>query len=65
MTRLTSGVTVIKDELTGGFHPMLRGPAMLVILDWRLALITLAFDALLVLFVRFSSKRSSRYYKAQ
>ena len=31
----------------------------------RLALFTLAFDALLVLFVRFSSKRSSRYYKAQ
>ena len=39
--------------------------ALLLALNWRLTLITLGCDALIVLYVRFSGRRSKRYFSRQ
>ena len=72
MSYFTNDVDTISEALNNSFANVIQAAiqvvgtiTLLIVLDWRLTLITLAFDALLVLYVRFSGKRSSRYYKAQ
>jgi ATP-binding cassette subfamily B protein len=38
---------------------------LLFVLDWQLTLITVAFDALIILYIRFSSQRSKHFFSLQ
>lgn len=72
MSYFTNDVDTISEALNNSFANVIQAAiqvvgttVLLVVLDWRLTLITLACDAALIAYVRFSSKKSSRFYKAQ
>ena len=72
MSYFTNDVDTISEALNNSFANVIQAAiqvvgttVLLVVLDWRLTLITLVCDAALIAYVRFSSKKSSRFYKAQ
>lgn len=72
MSYFTNDVDTISEALNNGFANMVQAAiqtvgtiALLVVLDWRLTLITLACDAIIVAYVRFSGRRSKRLFSQQ
>ncbi|MDY5271261.1 ABC transporter ATP-binding protein [Tractidigestivibacter sp.] len=72
MSYFTNDVDTISETLNNGFANMVQAAiqtvgtiALLLVLDWRLTLITLACDAVIVLYVRFSGRRSKRLFSQQ
>lgn len=72
MSYFTNDVDTISEALNNGFANMVQAAVqtvgtivLLVALDWRLTLITLACDAIIVLYARFSGRRSKRLFSQQ
>lgn len=72
MSYFTNDVDTISEALNNGFANMVQAAiqtvgtiVLLVVLDWRLTLITLACDAIIVAYVRFSGRRSKRLFSKQ
>ena len=72
MSYFTNDVDTISEALNNSFANVIQAAIqvvgttiLLIMLDWRLTLITLACDLGLVLFTRLAGKRSSVYFKAQ
>ena len=72
MSYFTNDVDTISEALNNSFANVIQAAiqvvgttVLLVVLDWRLTLITLACDAGIVLFTRLAGRRSSAFYKAQ
>ena len=72
MSYFTNDVDTISEALNNGFANMVQAAiqtvgtiVLLVVLDWRLTLITLACDAIIVAYVRFSGRRSKRLFSQQ
>lgn len=72
MSYFTNDVDTISEALNNGFANMVQAAiqtvgtiVLLVVLDWRLTLITLACDAIIVAYVRFSGRRSKRLFSRQ
>ena len=72
MSYFTNDVDTISEALNNGFANMVQSEiqtvgtiVLLVVLDWRLTLITLACDAIIVAYVRFSGRRSKRLFSQQ
>lgn len=72
MSYFTNDVDTIFEALNNGFANMVQAAiqtvgtiVLLVVLDWRLTLITLACDAIIVAYVRFSGRRSKRLFSQQ
>ena len=72
MSFFTNDVDTVSEALNNSFANMVQAliqtvgtVALLLALNWRLTLITLGCDALIVLYVRFSGRRSKRYFSRQ
>ena len=72
MSFFTNDVDTVSEALNNSFANMVQAliqtvgtVALLLALNWRLTLITLVCDALIVLYVRFSGRRSKRYFSRQ
>ncbi len=72
MSRFTNDVDTIQEALNDSFTLLIQSfllftgtIAMLMILNFRLSLIVVAFMILMILFIRFSSRRSRRYFQRQ
>lgn len=72
MSYFTNDVDTISEALNNSFANMMQAAvqtagtlALLLVLNWRLTLVTLACDAVVVLYTRFSGRRSKRYFAAQ
>lgn len=72
MSYFTNDADTISEALNNGFANMVQAAiqtvgtiVLLVVLDWRLTLITLACDAIIVAYVRFSGRRSKRLFSQQ
>ena len=72
MSYFTNDVDTISEALNNSFANMMQAAiqtvgtlALLLVLNWRLTLVTLACDAIVVLYTRFSGTRSKRYFAAQ
>ena len=72
MSYFTNDVDTISEALNNGFANMVQAAiqtvgtiVLLVVLDSRLTLITLACDAIIVAYVRFSGRRSKRLFSQQ
>lgn len=72
MSYFTNDVDTISEALNNSFANLVQALmqavgtlVLLFVLDWRLTLITIAFDVLIMLYVRFSSTRSKRYFSLQ
>ena len=72
MSLFTNDVDTVSEALNNSFANVIQAfvqavgtTVMLVALDWRLTLVTLACDAAILLYVRFSGRRSSRFFSAQ
>lgn len=72
MSYFTNDVDTISEALNNGFANMVQAAiqtvgtiVLLVVLDCRLTLITLACDAIIVAYVRFSGRRSKRLFSQQ
>ena len=72
MSYFTNDVDTISEALNNGFANMVQAAiqtvgtiVLLVVLDWRLTLITLTCDAIIVAYVRFSGRRSKRLFSQQ
>ena len=72
MSYFTNDVDTISEALNNSFANMMQAAiqtvgtlALLLVLNWRLTLVTLACDAIVVLYTRFSGARSKRYFAAQ
>ena len=69
MSHFTNDVDTISEALNNSFANVIQAAiqavgtlALLLVLDWRLTLITVAFDVAIVAYVRFSGRRSSRFF---
>lgn len=72
MSYFTNDVDTVSEALNNSFANAVQALiqtvgtfTLLVVLDWRLTLITLACDVLIACYVRFSGGRSRRYFGAQ
>jgi len=72
MSYFTNDVDTISEALNNSFANLVQALmqavgtlVLLFVLDWRLTLITIAFDILIMLYIRFSSTRSKRYFSLQ
>ena len=72
MSYFTNDVDTVSEALNNSFASAVQALiqtvgtfTLLVVLDWRLTLITLACDVLIACYVRFSGGRSRRYFGAQ
>ena len=72
MSYFTNDVDTISEALNNSFANMMQAAiqtvgtlALLLVLNWRLTLVTLVCDAIVVLYTRFSGTRSKRYFAAQ
>lgn len=72
MSYFTNDVDTISEALNNSFANAVQALiqtvgtfTLLVVLDWRLTLITLACDAAIALYVRYSGHRSGHYFAAQ
>ena len=72
MSRFTNDVDTISEALNNSFAMMIQSfititgtITMLLVLDWRLSLIVMAFLILMVLFIRYNGKRSRKYFTQQ
>ena len=72
MSLFTNDVDTVSEALNNSFANIIQAivqavgtTAMLVILDWRLTLVTLLCDAAILGYVRLSGRRSSRFFSAQ
>ena len=72
MSLFTNDVDTVSEALNNSFANVIQAfvqavgtTVMLVALDWRLTLVTLACDAAILFYLRFSGRRSSRFFSAQ
>ncbi|MCI6681937.1 MAG: ABC transporter ATP-binding protein, partial [Parafannyhessea umbonata] len=72
MSYFTNDVDTISEALNNSFANMMQAAVqtvgtlvLLLVLNWRLTFVTLACDAVVVLYTRFSGRRSKRYFAAQ
>ncbi|MFR6500383.1 MAG: ABC transporter ATP-binding protein [Collinsella sp.] len=72
MSFFTNDVDTVSEALNNSFANVIQATiqvigttAMLVILNWRLTIITLVCDAAIVLYARYSGMRSKRFFAAQ
>ena len=72
MSYFTNDVDTVSEALNNSFASLVQAAVqivgtltLLVVLDWRLTLITVACDVAIALYVRFSGGRSSRYFSRQ
>lgn len=72
MSRFTNDVDTLTEALNNSFTLLIQSfivvtgtIAMLIILNFRLSLIVIAFLILMFLFIQFNGKRSKKYYLAQ
>ena len=72
MSYFTNDVDTISEALNNSFANLVQALmqavgtlVLLFVLDWRLTLVTIAFDILIMFYVRFSSTRSKRYFSLQ
>jgi ATP-binding cassette subfamily B protein len=72
MSYFTNDVDTISEALNNSFANMLQAAiqtvgtlVLLLVLNWQLTLVTLACDAVVVAYTRFSGKRSKRYFAEQ
>ena len=72
MSGFTNDVDTVSEALNNGFASMMQAAIqtfgtliLLLVLDWRLTLVTLACDAIVALYVRYSGRRSKRLFAAQ
>jgi ATP-binding cassette, subfamily B, multidrug efflux pump len=72
MSYFTNDVDTISEALSNSFANMLQAAiqtvgtlVLLLVLNWQLTLVTLACDAVVVAYTRFSGKRSKRYFAEQ
>ena len=72
MTRFTNDVDTITEALNSSFTMMIQSfinvtgtIAMLLILDWRLSMIVFVFLGGMMVFIKFNSSRSRRYFIEQ
>lgn len=69
MSYFTNDVDTISEALNNSFANVIQALiqavgtlVLLFVLDWRLTLITVAFDVIIISYVRFSAQRSSRFF---
>jgi ATP-binding cassette subfamily B protein len=72
MSYFTNDVDTISEALNNSFANLIQAViqaigtlVLLFVLDWQLTLITVAFDALIILYIRFSSQRSKHFFSLQ
>lgn len=72
MSYFTNDVDTVSEALNNSFAALIQALVqtvgtiiLLFVLDWRLTIITVICDCIVVLYVRFSGKRSSRYFAKQ
>ena len=72
MSFFTNDVDTVSEALNNSFANVIQAAiqvvgttAMLIILNWRLTIITLVCDAAIVLYARYSGARSKRFFAAQ
>jgi len=72
MSRFTNDVDTITEALNSSFALLIQSAVMivgtitmLIVLNFRLSLIVVAFLALMALFIRYNSKRSRKYFDKQ
>lgn len=72
MSYFTNDVDTISEALNNSFAALIQAlvqtvgtTLLLLILDWRLTIITLICDCIVVLYVRFSGKRSAAFFAKQ
>ena len=72
MSYFTNDVDTVSEALNNSFANAVQALiqtvgtlALLFALDWRLTLVTVGFDVLIALYVRFSGNRSHRFFSAQ
>lgn len=69
MSYFTNDVDTVSEALNNAFAALIQAFVqvtgtliMLFVLDWRLSIVTLVCDALVLSYIQFSGKRSSRFY---
>ncbi|MDY4041466.1 MAG: ABC transporter ATP-binding protein [Collinsella sp.] len=72
MSYFTNDVDTVSEALNNSFANMIQAGIQMVgtmvllfVLNWRLTIITIACDALIVLYVRYSGARSKRFFARQ
>ena len=72
MSYFTNDVDTVSEALNNSFANLVQAAVqivgtlvLLLVLDWRLTLVTIACDAAIALYVRFSGGRSSRFFSHQ
>lgn len=72
MSYFTNDVDTVSEALNNSFASVIQALVqtigtlvLLLILDWRLTIITIVCDCLVAAYVQFSGSRSSRYFKTQ
>ena len=72
MSRFTNDVDTITEALNSSFTMMIQSfitvtgtIIMLLVLSWRLSLIVLFFMGCMLLFIRYNSRRSKKYFRQQ
>ena len=72
MSYFTNDVDTVSEALNNSFANLVQAAvqivgtlALLLVLDWRLTLVTIACDAAIALYVRFSGGRSGRFFSRQ
>lgn len=72
MSYFTNDVDTVSEALNNSFAALIQALVqtvgtiiLLFVLDWRLSIITVACDCIVLAYVRFSGKRSSRYFAKQ
>ena len=72
MSYFTNDVDTVSEALNNSFANLVQAAVqivgtlvLLLVLDWRLTLVTIACDAAIALYVRFSGGRSSRFFSRQ
>ena len=72
MSFFTNDVDTVSEALNNSFANVIQAAiqvvgttALLIVLNWRLTIITLVCDAAIVLYVRYSGTRSKRFFAAQ
>lgn len=71
MSFFTNDVDTVSEALNNSFANVIQAAiqafgtlVLLFVLDWRLTLVSVAFDVILVVYVRLAGKRSSAYFKS-
>ena len=72
MSYFTNDVDTVSEALNNSFANLVQAAVqivgtlvLLLVLDWRLTLVTVACDAAIALYVRFSGSRSARFFSRQ